>query len=317
MLRYAVIGGAGFIGSAVVRRLSASGHAVTCFDDLSSTGSWSNLDGEQMSEERVEGTILDIDALNDWLRGADRVIHLAALASVAESIDAPERSVRVNVEGTVNVFRAARYAGISRIVSASSAAIYGDCHTAPLAEGMERSPLSPYAASKASGEDFGFVFSHLYAMEIVSLRFFNVYGPRQSATSSYASVVPAFLGAVLSGQLPTVHGDGRQTRDFVYVDDVAEAICAASEAEGDFGGVYNIGSGLPTSVRELAEMIMEIEGLTGEPHFGPRRSGDIRHSHAAIRKAAAAFGFEPSISLRSGLEKSLEWYRVAQQEILR
>ena len=294
-MKYLVTGGAGFIGSHLVRRLSARG-PVTVLDDLSS-GKKENLTG--LGCAFFPGSILDPAPLAEACAGATHVFHLAALVSVPESVSHPTRCHEINVEGTRRVLAAAAQAGVHRVVLASSCAVYGDDPTMPKTETSPVAPASPYADSKLAGE-------RLCAeakIPAVALRFFNVYGPRQDPRGPYAAAVPKFLEAARAGSPLTIFGDGHQTRDFVYVDDVTAALEHAALSPS-LSGVYNVASGHSVSVLHLAELILDLTGLRSEIHHGPARPGDILHSSASIEKLRAT-GWKPSFDLAAGLKEIL------------
>ncbi|MBI4558111.1 MAG: SDR family oxidoreductase [Candidatus Hydrogenedentes bacterium] len=308
MACYLVTGGAGFIGSHLVGALIEHGHAVRVIDDFSS-GRRENIAAWLGSVELYEGSICDRDLVQRAMRGADYCLHHAAIASVPRSVSDPWQTNRVNVEGTLNLFLAARDAGVRRLVVASSSAVYGNAESVPVNESLPIAPLSPYGVSKAADELYAQVFSSLYAMDIVCLRYFNVFGPRQDPTSQYAAVVPIFIARMLAGQRPPVYGDGLQSRDFCHVDNVVEANLRACEAPRPFAGVYNIACGQSTTVLELVKTLNEILGTDLAPEFQPLRPGDVRHSWADISRAQEQFGYEPRINLREGLGKTVKWFR--------
>jgi len=306
--RVLVTGGAGFLGSHLVERLSAR-NEVTVFDDLS-TGSLRNLAACPEEVRLHRASILQPKALAKALEGQEIVFHLAAKTSVAESVLQPDVYWRTNVEGTLNVLKAAAEAGVGRLVFASSAAVYGPSEENPKVETMRPAPASPYATTKMVGEFACEEVSQLTSMETVVLRVFNAYGPRQSPTSAYAGVIARFCAAVASGQPIEVHGDGEQTRDFLYVADVAEALELSAD-KPVAGQVLNIGSGSAVSVNALAAALSEI---TGRPLRGVRkaaRPGDVRHSRADIDRAMRLLGFAPRTSLREGLERTLAHFQAA------
>ena len=293
-----VTGGAGFIGSHLVDALVARGARVRVLDDLS-TGRRENLSDVEL----IEGDIRDAEACRAACAGAEYVFHQAALGSVPRSMIDPGASIAVNVTGTANVFAAAREA--RRVVYASSSSVYGDGEGVVKREGEEGRPLSPYAASKAMGEELAEVFSRCYGQELIGLRYFNVYGPRQSPDGPYAAVVPRFFQACASGEAPVIHGDGEQSRDFTWVGDavMANLLAAGAPAEA-CGRAYNVARGERTSVRELAEQVRRLVGNGLPPRHEPPRSGDVRHSQADISAAEARLGFRAGVGLREGLERT-------------
>lgn len=308
MATYLVTGGAGFIGSNLVHALLAEGHAVRVLDDFS-TGRRDNLREVANAIALTEGSILDRECLAGVMAGVDYCLHQAALPSVPRSVADPWTSNRTNVEGALNVFLAARDAGVKRTVFASSSSVYGNAHPMPLREDMTPAPRSPYAITKATDEQYARVFGELYGMELVGLRYFNVFGPRQDPASQYAAVVPIFLRHMLAGSAPPVHGDGQQARDFCFIDNVVHANLAACAHPAPLGGVYNIACGESHTVCDLVQYLNELLGTDLAPAFAASRAGDIRQSWADISRAGAAFGFAPRVRVREGLERTLAWFR--------
>lgn len=306
MARYLVTGGAGFIGSNLVHALLARGHAVRVLDDLS-TGRRENLSGVMASIEFVEGSICDESVVRDAMEGVDYCLHEAAIPSVPRSVEDPLTSNRANVDGTLNVFLAARDAKVRRVVFASSSSVYGNTEVSPAHEDLPVLPISPYGVSKAACEHYARVFSALYGIDIVALRYFNVFGPRQDPGSQYAAVIPIFITHMLRGKRPPVHGDGRQSRDFSYIDNVIHANLLACEAEGSIAGVYNAACGTETTLLGLVALLNQAMGKKLEPVFSPMRAGDIRRSCADISRSAKAFGYKPMVSVGEGLRRTLEW----------
>lgn len=305
---YVVTGGGGFIGSNLARALTSRGDSVRILDDFS-TGKRSNLTGLEDKVDVVEGSICDTGLLLEILNGADYCLHQAAIPSVPRSVQDPLGSNRVNVEGSLAVFLAARDAGVKRVVCASSSSVYGSSVETPTSESSPLNPISPYGVSKATGEMYARVCSDLYDLDIVSLRYFNVFGPWQDPDSAYAAVVPLFTQKLLDGESPDIHGDGGQSRDFSYIDNVVEANLAACEAKGKIAGAYNIACGASTSVLELFRMISEMLGVAIEPNHTDSRPGDIRESFANISLAQEAFGYSPKVAVREGLERTVAWYK--------
>ena len=303
-----VTGGAGFIGSHLARRLSADGHAVRVLDNLS-TGSRANLDGAS-GIELVEGDIRDADTCRRAIRDMELVFHVAALPSVPRSIADPWASHDHNVNGTMRVLEAARAAGVRRVVYSSSSSVYGDTPTLPKVESMEPLCRSPYATAKLAGEQYVLAYARAGMLEGVALRYFNVFGPRQSPTSAYAAVIPAFLQAALAGTVAEVHGDGEQTRDFTYVDNVVDANLRAAfgPAESVNGWAANIGAGSRTSLNGLLELVEQVTGRTVARHHRPPRAGDVRDSQASLDRAKRVLGYEPIVDLREGLRRTWEWF---------
>lgn len=308
MATYLVTGGAGFIGSNLADALLADGHAVRVIDDLS-TGTMENLSGARDRIAFFAGSILNRDNLAEAMAGADYCLHQAAVPSVPRSVADPWTSNRANVEGSLNVFLAARDAGVKRTVYASSSSVYGNAHPMPVREDMTPAPRSPYAVGKACTEQYAAVFSELYGMEIIGLRYFNVFGPRQRADSAYAAVVPIFMRAMLKGEAPPVHGDGQQARDFCYIDNVVRANIAVAQHAGLLSGVFNIACGESHSVCALADHLNDLLGTALGPQFTDARAGDIRQSWADISRAVNTFGYAPHVRVREGLEKTLDWFR--------
>lgn len=310
MARWLVTGGAGFIGSALVHRLAADGESVRVLDDFS-TGRRANLRG--LSPARVlvvEGDIRDRKAVAKAVRGCDYVLHQAAVPSVPRSLLDPAATTAVNVLGSVNLLEEARKAGtVKRVVLASSSSVYGDSPTLPKEESMPLLPLSPYAASKAAMEGFARAFSASHGLEAAILRYFNVFGPRQDPRGDYAAVIPRFFEAVLRGKRPVVYGDGNQTRDFCYVDNVVEANLRAATSPRAAGAVLNVACGERVTILGLASMIAEVLGMTTNPRLEPGRDGEVRHSLASIERMENVLGIEPAIGLQKGLVLASDWYR--------
>ncbi len=304
--RYLVTGGCGFIGSHLVEALAARGCRVLVLDNLSS-GHRENLAGIRDRVELVEADVRDREAVARAARGVDGIVHLAALVSVADSVARPTDNHLDNATGTLHVLLAARKARARRVVLASTAAVYGNDPALPKREEMKPAPASPYAAAKLMGEHYQKIFHRLYGLETVSLRFFNVYGPRQDPRSPYSGVVSRFVDAFRRGAQPVILGDGRQTRDFVYVGDIVQGLLAAllPGAPAD-GSVYNLATGLPTSLLELLGELAAVVGRRVEPRFESARAGDIVHSLASIDAARARLGYAPSVPLREGLRRLWE-----------
>lgn len=304
-----VTGGAGFIGSHLVRTLLARGTAVRVLDDFT-TGARANLPPDAPRLEVVEGDIRELDACHDACAGVDVVFHLAALGSVPGSIERPAETIDVNVRGTANVFAAARDAGLRRLVYASSSSVYGDSTADVKREGEEGRPLSPYAASKVMNEELAAVFARCYPMEPVGVRFFNVYGARQDPHGPYAAVVPRLVSALLAGEPGTIHGDGEQSRDFTYVGDAVAALLAAAAAPATAAGrAFNVGAGHRTTVNELERTIRGLVGGGPAPIHVAERPGDVKHSLASTALARELLGFAPATDLATGLQATLAHYR--------
>lgn len=304
-----VTGGAGFIGSAIVRALLAEGEPrVTVIDNLLS-GKESNLDEVR---DRVDLHVVDIrhyDAVAPLVKGAARVFHLAAIPSVPKSILDPIPSHDVNINGTFEVFRACADGKVGRVVYAASSSAYGDTEVLPKTEAMTPNPLSPYAAQKLMGEYYASVFTSCFGLETVALRYFNVYGPRQDPSSPYSGVISIFMKCLLEKTSPTLYGDGNQTRDFTYVEDVAELCLKASRAPGVSGRMFNAGNGNRYTLNEVWETLQKIEGVSIPANYGPPRAGDVRDSQADTTAAVARLGHAPRFSLEEGLRRTLAWYR--------
>ena len=307
MALYVVTGGAGFIGSNIVQRLVLDGQEVRVVDDFSS-GRRDNLAGALAGVAAWEGSVCDRDLLREAFDGADYVLHQAAVASVQASIDDPIRTDEVNAGGTLNLLLAARDCGVKRVVYASSCSVYGDPPELPARDDMLPAPASPYAVSKLSGEHYCRVFNAAFGLETVCLRYFNVYGPRQDPHSQYAAAVPAFICALMEEERPRVFGDGEQSRDFVYVDDVVEANLRAARARGAAGAVLNVGSGEKHSVNELLWLLAKLMGRAVEPEHCDARPGEVRHSQADVSAARRLIGYKPQVSFEEGLRRTVEWY---------
>jgi UDP-glucose 4-epimerase len=303
-----VTGGAGFIGSHLVEGLAARGVAVRVLDDFS-TGLHENLAGVRPAPEVVEGDVADPQTVEKAVRGAGVVFHLAALASVQKSVEAPADTHRVCALGTLNILDAARRAGVRRVVYAGSSSAYGIPAGDVQTEEDPVAPLSPYAAAKLAGELYAQAFAATYGLETVRLRFFNIFGPRQRADSPYSGVIALFSDALLAGRPPTVYGDGLQSRDFTSVTDVVGALLRAAEAPGVSGKVYNIGTGRSVSVLELVAVLNRLLGTQIVPQHAPPRAGDVRHSRADIGRARRDLGYEPAVSFEQGLAQTLRGNR--------
>lgn len=308
MATYLVTGGCGFIGSNIAEYLVGQHHHVRILDDLS-TGKRENIASFADRIEFVEGSLLDKAVVEKAVRGVDYVLHQAALPSVPRSIEDPETSNRVNVEGTVVLLRACVEAGVKRVVYAASSSAYGDQPALVKSEHLLPRPKSPYAVSKLAGEYYMQAFTACYGLETVSLRYFNVFGPRQDPTSQYSAVIPKFITAMLRGQAPTIYGDGTQTRDFTFVLNNVLANIAAATAPGVAGRVFNIACGTSFSLLDLVREINAILGTEIEPKFAPPRPGDVRHSLADITAAKEALQYEVVVDFREGLRRTIDWYK--------
>jgi UDP-glucose 4-epimerase len=304
MQRVLVTGGAGFIGSNLVRALLERGDEVRVLDNFS-TGSRANLEG--LGVEVVEGELRSYERVHNATRRAEVVYHLGALGSVPRSVQDPLTSNAVNVEGTMNVLLAARDEGVRRVVFASSSSVYGAQSELPMTESLRADPISPYGVAKLAAERYCVSFSRVYeSFEAVVLRYFNVFGPRQSPHSQYAAMVPLFITAIAGGEPVTVYGDGEQSRDFTYVDNVVEATILAADADGASGRIFNVAAGSPATVNAMAEAIGRVCGRPVERRFEPRRPGDIRDSWADLGQAREVLGYEPSVGLDEGLQRTIE-----------
>lgn len=308
MNRYIVTGGAGFIGSAVVRALLAEGRRVHVIDNLS-TGNLDNL--EEVADQITvhEFDLCDYQRIAPVLEGAYRIFHLGAVPSVPKSITDPVPSHESNIDGTFNVLRAAVEGKAGRVVYAASSSAYGDTEVLPKVETMAPHPKSPYAVQKLLGEYYAGVFSSCYGLETVSLRFFNVYGPRQDPSSVYSGVLSIFLNCLIERRSPTINGDGEQSRDFTYVEDVASLLLKASEAPGVSGRVFNAGNGNRYTLNQTWQLLEQIEGVTLPARYGPPRPGDVRDSQADTTAAVRELGHNPRFTFEQGLRLTLDWYR--------
>ena len=305
MTSYLVTGGAGFIGSHLVEALVKDGARVRVLDDFS-TGRRENLAGVAGQIELIEGDVSDPKVAQRAVTGCDYALHLAAVASVQASLEEPRRVHRVNVDGTLNVLEAARQNGTRCVILASTTALYGDHTALPLREELPPRPLSPYAASKATGEAYCSAFHASYGLPTVALRFFNVYGPRQDPTNPYSGVISIFAKRMSQGKRPTIYGDGEQTRDFVYVADVVRAILLACEREEAIGGVFNVAGGVQTSILHLATALNQVLDTDLAPIFAPARAGEVRFSQGDASWAQEVLGWKAQVSLREGLSQLIE-----------
>jgi UDP-glucose 4-epimerase len=301
-----VTGGGGFIGSNLVRRLLRRGDDVRVLDNFS-TGSRSNLEGLEHDVEVIEGELRSYERVHNAVRGVELVFHVGALGSVPRSVQDPLTTSAVNVEGTLNVLLAARDEGIRRVIYASSSSVYGSAVELPAREGAPVDPISPYGVAKLAAERYCVSFSRVYhSFETVVLRYFNVFGPRQSPHSQYAAVVPLFITAIHAGEPVTIFGDGEQSRDFTYVDNVVDANLRAAEAEGANGRIFNVAAGSPRSVNQLAETVAGLLGKPVERRYGDPRPGDLRDSYADIGAARDVLGWEPEVAFEDGLRRTAE-----------
>ena len=302
-----ITGGAGFIGSNLARALADDNH-VKVIDDLS-TGYLHNI--QQLIDEHlihfVSGSICNLDLLKKEFVDADIVFHQAAIPSVPRSVSDPIQSNNANIDGTLNVLVASRDNNVDKVIYASSSSVYGDSPTLPKHEEMIPNPLSPYAVNKIAAEYYCNVFTGVYGLKTVSLRYFNVFGPRQDPTSEYAAVIPKFIRLIADGKSPVVYGDGEQSRDFTYIDNIVQANIKAAEHPG-VTGVFNAACGSKMTVNELARQLMNIIGNEVDITYEPPRPGDIKHSLADSSKAKHAFGFDPNVSIKKGLEETVAWF---------
>lgn len=306
---YVVTGGAGFIGSAIVRRLLEEGASPVVVVDSLITGHERNLEDVRESIDFQPVDIRNYEEIAPLFRGASVVFHEAAIPSVPRSIDEPEFTHDVNVNGTFNVLRAAKEGQVGRLVYAASSSAYGDALVLPKIETMAPSPKSPYALHKLAGEYYASIFSSVYGLDTVSLRYFNVYGPRQDPTSPYSGVLSIFMKSVLERCPPTIFGDGEQSRDFTYVEDVATLNLKAARAPNVAGKMYNAGNGGRITLNEAWALLQKIEGVEIAPRYGPPRAGDVRHSQADTAAAIRDLGHFPQYSFEEGMRRTLEWYR--------
>jgi nucleoside-diphosphate-sugar epimerase len=308
MSRYLVTGGAGFIGSNIVAELLRRGEQVRVIDDFS-TGRRENIEEFAGKIELIEGDIRDMKLVREVMKGVDFVLHQAALASVQRSIDDPTSSNEVNIQGTLNLLEAARHAKVKKFVYASSSSVYGDSEELPKHEGMPTNPKSPYALTKLTGEWYARIYGNIFDVATVGLRYFNVFGPKQDPNSQYSAVIPIFVKALMEGRRATIFGDGEQSRDFTYVENVVSANLLACSAVAPSGRVYNVACGKRFTLNFLYERLREIIGSDIDPEYGPERIGDVRHSMASIDAVKRDLGFEVLVDFETGLEKTVEWYR--------
>jgi nucleoside-diphosphate-sugar epimerase len=304
-----VTGGAGFIGSHLAARLAAGGARVRVLDDLS-TGYAENLEAIGGDFDFVRGSVAEPDVVRRALEGVEVIFHEAAIPSVARSVDNPRETHDACVEGTFALLLAARDARVRRVVYAATSSAYGDQPELPKVETMPPNPLSPYAAAKLVGEYYCQVFTRAYGLETVSLRYFNIFGPRQDPSSTYSGVISRFISALSSGETPVVYGDGEQTRDFTYVSNAVDANLLAAESAAAVGQTINVGTGRQTSLNELLSILKRAAGREdAETEYRDTRVGDVRHSLADITRARTLLGYEPRVTLEEGLQKTLDWWK--------
>ncbi len=307
-VNYLVTGGAGFIGSNIVRQLLKINSNVKIIDNLS-TGNINNIKDIFSDLDFIKGDIRDIHIVNKAMKGIDYVLHQAALPSVPRSIKNPVESNENNITGTLNILLSARDNRIKRVVYASSSSVYGDTPTLPKKEDMTPSPLSPYALTKLTGEHYCKIFSSVYGLQTISLRYFNIFGPGQNPESQYAAVIPKFIESLLRGKSPVVYGNGNQTRDFTFVDNAVSANILACQTETTSGETVNIATGVQTSLNQLIQILKEITNLNIPAQYDSPREGDILHSLADLSLAKNLLGYKPVIHLKEGLQKSVKWMK--------
>lgn len=309
MKKYIITGGAGFIGSALVRGLLALHDGTVEVIDNLSTGRRENLKDLEGQIAFHLADIRDYDAICPLVAEADTLFHLAAIPSVPRSITDPAPSHECNIDGTFNILRASVEGNVRKVVYAASSSAYGDTLELPKAEQMRPNPKSPYAAQKLMGEYYCSVFSSCYGLDATSLRFFNVYGPRQDPSSPYSGVISVFMTCLLQGTAPTIYGDGEQTRDFTYIDDIVDLVIKASKAPGVAGKVFNAGNGNRYSLNQVWALLQRIEGVEIPATYGPPRAGDVRDSQADTTAARRELGHAPGFGIEEGLRRTLQWYR--------
>lgn len=308
MSTYLVTGGAGFIGSNIVEELLKQGHRVRVLDNFI-TGKKENLKPFANDIELFMEDVRNLEPLKKAMKGADYVLHQAALRSVPKSVDDPVLTNDINICGTLNVLLAAKAAGVKRIVYASSSSAYGDCAVFPQREDLMPMPISPYAVSKLAGEHYAVTFAKTFGLETVSLRYFNVFGPRQNPESQYSAVIPAFIDKILKGERPVVDGDGKQSRDFTYVKNVVNANIAAAAVPGISGEVINVACGITTSVLDIITVLDVFLWTKTKPEFGPPRKGDVKKTIADVTKMKRLLKINVEVDFTSGLKKTLEWFQ--------
>ena len=310
MALYLVTGVAGFIGSSIARALLSGGEEVRGVDNLS-TGNLENIAEIRSRIDFREADIVDLDAMHRACEGVDFAFHQAAIPSVPKSVVDPLGSNRANIDGTVNVLVAARDAKVKRVIYAASSSAYGDTPTLPKQEAMSPDPISPYAVAKLASEHYMVSFYRCYGLETVSLRYFNIFGPRQDPSSPYSGVLAKFITQMLRGEQPTINGDGEQSRDFTYIDNAVSAnlLACKAPAEKAAGKVFNVATGRRVTLNETFKLLQPLTAYKGQPNYGPDRGGDIKHSLADISKAESALGYKPAVDFEEGLRRTVEWYR--------
>ncbi len=309
MALYLVTGGAGFIGSNLARFLLEQGEKVRVLDNFS-TGKRENLEEIQEKIDLLEGDVCDSQAVERAVEGVDYVLHQAAIPSVPRSVENPFESHEANTTGTLRLLEASRRAKVRRVVYASSSSVYGANEALPKQESMLAEPLSPYAVAKLAAEQYCHVYYHLYGLETVSLRYFNIFGPRQDPKSPYTGVISCFIEAILTGNPPTIYGDGEQTRDFTFVENVARANFAACHCTEGLGAPYNIGCGSRISINGVWETMARLAGVDLAPKYGDPRIGDVPHSLADVVRAREAFDYKPQIDFAEGVKRTLAFYKL-------
>lgn len=308
---FLVTGGAGFIGSNLCEALLGMGHTVRCLDDLS-TGKYENIEPFLEKDEFtfVKGDIRDLETCKKAVEGVDYVLNQAAWGSVPRSIEMPLLYEEVNIRGTLNMMEASRVCGVKKFVYASSSSVYGDSTELPKKEGQEGRVISPYALTKKTDEEYGRLYKELYGLDTYGLRYFNVFGRRQDSDGMYAAVIPKFIKQLLHGETPTINGDGRQSRDFTYIDNVIEANLRACKADSDAAGeAFNIGAGGRLYLIDMYDQLCQALGVNVAPNFGPPRAGDVRDSNADISKARKLLGYDPSYDFAQGITLAIDWYK--------
>ena len=308
---FLVTGGAGFIGSNLCEALLDMGCTVRCLDDLS-TGKYENIEHFMGKEcfTFIEGDIRDFETCESACEGVEYVLHQAAWGSVPRSMEMPVLYEEINIRGTLNMMEAATQCGVKKFVYASSSSVYGDSTELPKREGKEGRVISPYALTKKTDEEYGRLYKELYGLDTYGLRYFNVFGRRQDPDGAYAAVIPKFIKQLLHGETPTINGDGRQSRDFTYIDNVIEANLRACKAGSEAAGeAFNIGAGGRLYLTDMYEQLCKALGVTVEPNFGPSRAGDVRDSNADISKAKKMLGYDPSYDFEKGIGLAIDWYR--------
>jgi nucleoside-diphosphate-sugar epimerase len=307
-MRYLVTGGAGFIGSNIVDELVRRGRQVAVLDDLSA-GKESNLADVRGKIDLRIGSVTDLAAVQSACHGADYVIHLAARTSVPRSVENPVETNHINIDGTLNVLVAARDAKVRRFVYAASSSAYGETPTLPKTEAMAPDPISPYGITKYVGELYARVFGRVYGLENVCIRYFNVFGPRQDPNSQYSGVLSRFMLAVIEGQPPVVFGDGEQSRDFTFVENIVDETLRACDAQAASGMVFNGGTGARITLNQVLKLLENITGTKIQARYAPPRAGDIRDSQADVTLARKVLGYEPRVHFEEGLQRTWQWYK--------